>query len=431
MSDFSFMILLALFAGVLAGFCAFLIKLSVDLITRFLWHPLDSSGSNWLFLIYPVVGLLSAYAFQKYVARQNLTHGTDQIATRLKHRNYRFRPGMALSSIAGSALTLGFGGSAGDEGPSAYSGAVTATYVGRLFRVDSSLSRILIGCGAAAGIAAIFKAPLGGALFTLEVIGMPLTTMSVMALLTSCLVAALTTYILVGCTPDLTMLTGNLLDASSVGYIVLFGVLCGLYSLYYSYTGKCVSRLLSSVGNNWMKTILAGAFIAVAVFFFPSLYGPGYGSLNQLFDSDYSKITSYSIFATLGSAPWLLTAVATGIILCKGAVCSATNNGNGVAGDFAPTLFAGGFAGFVFAWTLNFAFGLNLPVSNFVYLGMAGVMAGVIKAPLMAIFLTAEMTCTFEFLLPATVVCILSYGVVHLLPIDMRRLKKRDAVKGL
>lgn len=423
MSDKSFVIFLSLLTGILAGFAAYLIKLGVDFLTKMLYVPLSPGTENWEFIVYPVVGFILVYAFQKYVARQNLAHGTEQIADRLKNKDYKFKRGSAISSIIGAVLTLGTGGSAGDEGPSAYSGAVVGSGIGRFFRVDSKVLSLLIGIGAGAGIAAIFKAPIGGMLFTLEVLGLELTTMTVLALITSCLVAALTTYILLGCTPDIILHYQNTLNSGSIVFVVLFGLFCGLYSMYYCYSGRQCANLLGRVKNNWVKSAVAGLSVAVMVFFFPTLYGPGYGALNKIINIDLTSVTQYSIFASIEESRLLIVIIAFGIIALKGMACYITNNGNGVAGDFAPTLFAGGFVGLFFAGGLNLIFDLNLSVSNFVFLGMAGVMAGIIRAPLMAIFLTAEMTCTFDFLLPATVVSILSYGVVNLAPVDSQRLK--------
>lgn len=427
LSNKSFAVFLAFITGILAGLFAYLIKLGVDFLTRLFFNSFSIGSSNYQFLFFPTIGILLAYAFQRYVAKQDLGNGTDQISDRLNKKKYYFKPGSALSAVIGATLTLGFGGSAGDEGPSAFSGAAAGNQVGKIFKVNPDTMRLLVACGAGAGIAAIFKAPIGGVLFTLEVLGVELTTLSVIALITSCLVAALTTYVLIGCTPDITMLYQNTLSNDNILYIGLFGLFCGLYSLYYRFTGNQCANILGKFKNNWMKSLIAGTIISIMLFLFPSLYGPGYYSLNEIINLRGAQIAQFSLFAGMADVKSVIVLMALGIILCKGIATYATNYGNGVAGEFAPALFAGGFVGFFYASGLNLLFGLDLSVSNFVYLGMAGALAGIIRAPLMAIFLTAEMTCTFDFLLPATIVSFLSYGLVHLTPNEITKFHQYSA----
>jgi len=273
---------------------------------------------------------------------------------------------------------------------------------------------MLVGCGAGAGIAAIFKAPVGGMLFTLEVLRMELTTMSILMLLSACIISALTAYVLSGCTIDLDYVNAVPFDTSTLPYVLLLGVFCGVYSLYYSGVMKRMDRFFAGLRNPWIKNILAGLSISILVFLFPAFYGEGYDIIGKVLNGAPQDIACYSLFYPAGADSLSLLVIVGCIVLFKSFITSATNSGGGVGGDFAPTLFAGSMAGLLFVMSLNMHFGTQLDSGNFAYYAMAGVMAGAIHAPLMAIFLTVEMTGQYNLLLPLTITAALSYGIVKL-----------------
>lgn len=403
---------LAMLIGVVTGAAAALLKAIIGMVTRSLHHFEPGSVPDWSMLLIPVVGIVLTGIYQRYILRRSISHGVDILVNDLADKKYRLSPKLMYAPMIASSLTLGFGGSAGSEGPIAYTGAAIGSNVGRVFRVDDRLLYILIGCGAGAGIAGIFKAPFGGALFTLEVLGMTLTTVSVIALLTSTISAALTAFVLSGCTMDITWTHNIAFDTKIILPVFVLGVFCGLYSVYYSLVMKRMQRSYEAVHNPWARNIVSGLVLAVSVFLFPALYGEGYDIIGQVINDGWQNSFGGSLSAGLVGGEWMLPAVLGGILVIKCFACSASNSGGGVAGDFAPTLFAGCIAGLFFSLTANNLFDLGLTPNLFAYIGMAGVMAGVIRAPLMAIFLTAEMCNGFDYLLPLVTVSLISYGMV-------------------
>lgn len=429
-SDTAFLFIVATLTGLLAGFGAFVLKRMIAGVSRLLTSELHQFSANWILLVIPLAGIILTGVFCRYILRINLTHGVKQLMTDLSRKVYRLRRALTYSPILASTITLGFGGSAGSEGPIAYTGAAIGSNMGRLFRFSPRMMMVIVGCGAGAGIAGIFKSPLGGALFTLEVLRMPLTTVSVMALLVAAVTAAMTAYVLSGCTLDIPFDQGLGFDPSLLPFVLLLGLFCGFYSLYYSYIMKSVGRFLGRLYNPWVKNITGGALLAVLVFLFPVLYGEGYGTVGKVINGDFSTLLNDSLFAGHSGA-WILILFAGCVSLVKCFATSATNNGGGVSGDFAPTLFAGCMAGFFFASLLNQLFGMHLPTSHFAYFAMAGVMAGAIRAPLMAIFLTCEMGAAYSFFLPLTLTAAVSFGVVRLFTADSYFSRRQDRDNGL
>lgn len=404
--------LLAVIIGLLTGAAAAALKWIIARITLLL-HPLElTSGPDWTMLAIPVVGILLTAMYQSYVIKTQISHGVDRLVNDLSLRRYDLSPRLTYAPIIASSLTLGFGGSAGSEGPIAYTGAAIGSNIGRIFKVSPEHLYILIACGAGAGIAGIFKASIGGALFTLEVLGMTLTTVSVIALLSSTITASLTAYVLSGFTIDLAWSHNIGFRSELVIPVVVLGVFCGIYSVYYSFVMKKLKHVFEAMRNPWMMNIFSGLILAVSLFLFPSLYGEGYGVVDKVINGNIDQPFFSSLLAGLSNSEWWLVIVLGGILIVKCFACCSSNSGGGVAGDFAPTLFAGCIAGLLFALLVNNLFGLALDRSVFAFIGMAGVMAGVIRAPLMAIFLTAEMCNGYDYLLPLVIVSLISYAMV-------------------
>ena len=429
-SDKAFLFILATVVGLLAGTGAFILKRLVAAVSKLLTSHFTTDGANWWLLVIPLAGIILTGIFCRYIMHANLSNGTDQLIHDLKNKMYKLKSYITFSPILASSITLGFGGSSGSEGPIAYTGAAIGSNLARVCRMSPHLMMIMLGCGAGAGIAGIFKSPLGGALFTLEVLRMPLTTLSVLVLLVTVVTAAMTAFALSGFTLDIPFDGGAGFDAGLFPYIILLGVFCGFYSLYYSYIMKKVAKFLSYLRNPWVKNVIAGAVLSGLVFLFPTLYGEGYATIGKIINGNFTTILNDSLFAG-GSGSWLLILVTGGTILAKCFATSVTNNGGGVSGNFAPTLFAGCMAGFFFASLLNTLFGLHLPVAHFAFYAMAGVMAGAIRAPLMAMFLTCEMGGAYAYFLPLMATAAISFGIVRLFTADSYFSHHLDRDNGL
>lgn len=428
--DTAFLFIVATATGLLAGTGAFILKRMIAGVSHLLTGHLHTDSANWALLLIPVAGIVLTGMFCRYVLHHNLAHGVKQLMKSLSKKVYRLRPDLTFTPMLASTLTLGFGGSAGSEGPIAYTGAAIGSNMGRLFRFSPRMMSIMVGCGAGAGIAGIFKSPLGGALFTLEVLKLPLTTTAVMVLMVTTVTAAMTAYALSGCTLDIPFDQGIGFDTSLIPFVLLLGVFCGFYSLYYSFIMKKVQQMLDLIKNPWVRNVCGGAMLALLVFLFPTLYGEGYETIGRVINGNFSTLLNDSLFAA-DSGMWALTLFTGATLMVKCFATAATNGGGGVSGDFAPTLFAGCMAGFFFASLLNELFGLHLPPAHFAYFAMAGVMAGAIRAPLMAIFLTCEMGAAYSYFLPLMLTAAISFGVVRLFTADSFFSRRLDRNNGL
>ncbi len=368
----------ATIVGMLTGAGTFFLRRGIAWMGDMLSVPLHPGGLNWIFIVYAVIAILGAVFYQKAVG-ENLADGTSQLRSRLADGNFKFRRNHLFSPLMGCLVTIGFGASAGAEGPCAFSGAAIGDRVARLMKFSPSATRILFGCGAAAGIAGIFKSPLGGVFFAIEVLRMEMSVIGMVSLTCASLSAFGVAYVLGGYTWNVRILTDMHFIPDHFGWIALLGIVCGFYSIYYSYTLSLASRFLRMLVE----------------------FGPFFRDLPRL--------------------P-LLLGIITAMLLLKGAVVGAVNSGGGVAGEFVPAIFAGCLLGFMFASVSNI-YGIGLPIENFALIGTAAVMAGTIKAPLMAIFIAAEVSDRYGFILGFMLAAGISYGIVmvHSLLISTRK----------
>ena len=407
------MFVMATIVGIGAGLSAALLKFLIGSVSRLLTAGYHAAEANWQFLIIPVAGILLTGIFVRYILKVDVANGTSKLIADVRKKFYRLNPRITYGSMIGSTLTLGFGGSAGSEGPIAYVGAGIGTTLGRLARFSPRLMKIMMGCGAGAGIAGIFKSPIGGALYTLEVLKMELSTTSVMAVITAAIVSALTAYSCSGFTVDLAFEGIHSFDSSLTLWYMLLGLMCGIYALYYSMVMARMQRVYDRISNPWLRNLSGGVILAAAVFMLPVLYGEGYSAMAKVLAGDSTVISGGSAFGFDATGTTLLLMLV-GILLLKSFASSAANSSGGVAGDFAPTLFAGCMAGFLFAAFFNFTGHTSLPVGDFAFVAMAGCMAGIVRAPFMALFLVVEMTGCYTLFLPAFIVTAISFGVVRL-----------------
>lgn len=423
--------LIAFVVGVTTGTAAHILKWLIATLSGAMTSMLNPGGFNPWLLAIPLAGILLTGIFCRYIIRTPLANGVERLMADIHSDHPDLPPRLTFAPVIASTLTLGMGGSAGSEGPIAYTGAAIGSNIGRICRLDSKALMLMVGCGAGAGIAGIFKAPIGGLLFTLEVLRLPMTTVSVIALLIACITASMTAYALSGCEFDITWFPTDGLDPHILGWMALMGVFCGLYAFYYSAVMKFIAGRLHGISNVWVRNILAGAILAALVALFPVLYGEGYNTVGRIINGDTTSILSYSLWNDNPAGPWTMLIVLAAIIMVKCFATSATNNGGGVAGDFAPTLFAGCIAGLFFAQAANILFAADLDTATFALVGMAAVMAGAIRAPLMAIFLVTEMVDAYTLFLPIVMASAISFAIVKCLtPGDfftIRHLRRADS----
>lgn len=411
----TFVIILALFVGIFAGSAALLLKSLIHAIANMLTSHMEISGGNYLYFIYPALGILITGIYVRYVVKDNISHGVTRVLYSISQNKSRLKPHNIYSSVTASSITIGFGGSVGAEGPIVYTGAAIGSNLGSMFRLSPRVLMIMVGCGAAAGIAGIFKAPIAGMLFTIEVLMLDLTTVSIMPLMIASITAATMAYIFTGYDVEFFFVQSEPFVTGRIPYVILLGVFCGLVSLYFTRAMNMMENFFKKISNPWKKTAIGGMILACLIFLFPPLYGEGYSSITQLLNGDPSSIVNGSIFYGDRENVWFILIFIAAIILMKVFATSATNGGGGVGGTFAPSLYVGCMAGFFFAYLLNnLGFDLDLSIKNFALMGMAGVMSAVMHAPLMAIFLTAELTGGYELFLPLLIVSVISYGTIKI-----------------
>ena len=414
LSQKQFIFLLSLLVGIGAAVAAQVLKTLIHFISTQLTAHFDVTSGNALFLLYPVVGILLTAVFIKFVVRDDIGHGVTKILYALSRKQGAIRSHNCWSSVVASALTIGFGGSVGAESPIVLTGSAIGSTLGRMFRLDHKTMMLLIGCGASGAVAGIFKAPIAGLMFTLEVLMVDLTMASLLPLLVSCLTATCITYALTGTDP---MFNFELLDPFTIERVpsaVLLGVCCGFVSLYFTRVMNSFEQVFGRLGNMLTKLALGGAVLAALIYFFPPLYGEGYDTISLLLDNSRSATDVMNNSLFYGRENTLLLFLGL-IILLKVFATTATNGGGGCGGTFAPSLFLGCLCGFVFStvWNNYDVLHVVVPTTNYALLGMAGVMSGVFHAPLTGVFLIAELTGGYDLFIPLMIVSVCSYLTIH------------------
>ena len=409
--------ILAFFIGIFASVAAYVLHFIIRQIQHLLTAGFDATTYNWLYLLFPVIGIYITSLFVKYVVKDNISHGITQVLYAISTKQSRLKAHNCWTSVISSAITIGFGGSVGAEAPIVLTGSAIGSNLGQLFKMDNKTLMLLVGCGASAAIAGIFKAPIAGLVFTLEVLMVDLSMAALLPILTSTVTATVFTYIFVGNRSLFDFTLDSAWNIDRIPASILLGLFCGMVSLYFiRMMSKCEGVFEQLKDYPFAKLFLGAILLSSLIFFFPSLYGEGYNSLNILLngntEADWNAVMNNSLFA--GSSGLLVVYIAL-VLLTKIFATSATNGAGGVGGTFAPSLFVGGFGGFLFArvWNMN-QVGTYIPEKNFTLLGMAGVMAGVMHAPLTGVFLIAELTGGYSLFLPLIMVSIVSVMVISI-----------------
>jgi len=401
------LIIIALVVGVLCGLAAVVLKLMVDNLAHFV-SGLSTGNWNFVYLVLPGLGMLVSFLLVRYVIKRDVGHGVTKVLLAVSKNESKIEPRQTWASLLTSAVTIGFGGSVGAEAPIVYTGAAIGSNMARLMKMSYKNMTILLGCGAAGAVAGIFKAPLAGVLFTLEILLFNISMTSILPLLLSSVSATVVSYIFLGQEPSF---AAKLLPFSmgNIPFYVILGFFCGAVSLYFTRTTLSLEDRIKNISNPYKRWILCAIGLGLLIFLFPPLYGEGYSSINLLLSGSDSLLDEFSVFSYLGDSPWVLLVFVTCILFFKVFAMTFTNAGGGVGGTFGPTLFIGGIAGFVMARFANLL-GFSVPEPNFVLVGMAGTMAGVMQAPLTAIFLIAEISGGYELLIPLILTSAISFA---------------------
>ena len=417
-SEKHLVLLLSFFVGAFSAAAAALLKSFIHFIQWFVESQLIAGGHTWWYLITPIIGITFSALFVKYIVRDDISHGITKILYAISQRKSIIKPHNMWSSIVGSGLTIGFGGSVGAEAPIVLTGAAIGSNLAKAFRLDQKTMMLMIGCGAAGAIGGIFKAPIAGLVFTLEVLMMDLTMTSVAPLLISSVTATAISYIATGAEPMFPLDINEPFLINRIPWYLVLGVVCGFVSLYFTRgMNKLEQWMKHAVRSTGSKIVVGGLTLSILIFLFPPLYGEGYDVIRQLINGDSLSAMQYSPLANgqwlTANGQWLIIAYFAAIILLKIVASVATNGGGGVGGIFAPSLFMGALVGFITARIMNIS-GLTVPETNFALVGMAGLMSGVMHAPLTGIFLIAELTGGYHLFMPLMIVSVISYLTIML-----------------
>ncbi len=428
MSERDVMIILSLFVGICCGLAAVLLKLSIEFIHHGLTSWFDNEAYNFLYLIYPGIGMLIAMLFVKYVVKDNIGHGVTKVLTAVSKNESKIRSHNMWSSMVASSVTIGFGGSVGAEAPIVYTGAAIGSNVARYMGLSYKNMTILLGCGAAGAVAGIFKAPLAGVLFTLEILLFNISMTSILPLLLSTISATVIAYICFGDAPAFEC-TLSPFAMGNMPYYLILGLFSAACSVYFTRMTLWLEDKIKSIKRPYVRWAVAASCLGLLIFLFPPLFGEGYDYLHELLNGGTINLDGETVLAFFLRKAWLVPVFFMLVLLLKVFSMSFTNAGGGVGGTFGPTLFIGAIAGFVVSRTINLiAGGALVPEQNFVLVGMAGLMAGVMQAPMTAIFLIADMTGGYELLIPLILTSTVSYAVTRAIEpysIYTKRIAKR------
>lgn len=410
------LLILSLVVGICSGLAAVLLTTMVEHIRAFLTSWIRGGTDNILFFIYPGVGMLVSLLLLRFVIKDKIGHGVTKVLVAVSKNESRIRPHNIWSSILTSSLTIGFGGSVGAEAPIVYTGAAIGSNVAKSLGMSYRSMTILLGCGAAGAVAGIFKAPLAGVLFTLEILLFNISMTSMMPLLLSTVSATVVSYLFLGHSLPFEC-TISPFRMENIPFYLMLGIFCGLCSLYFLRMTLSLEDKLAKVKSAYLKWFFCAVVLGLLIFLFPPLYGEGYGDLFPLLNGLEVSYDGKTILSGMLHKPWLVPVFFVLVMLLKVFTMTLTNSGGGVGGTFGPTLFVGAISGFVLARVINLVLAgssFTVPEQNFVLVGMAGLMAGVMQAPMTAIFLIAEITGGYELLLPLIITATISFGTIRI-----------------
>lgn len=411
-SNRNFLIILSVLVGIICAIAAVLLKGMVHYIESFLRDGINFPYKSTLYFIFPVIGILLTVWFVKRFLGGHLGRGISPILFIISRKGSKVERHKTWSHLVSSAITAGFGGSAGLEAPIVVSGAAIGSNAGQLLHLNYRERTLLLGCGAAAGIAAVFNCPIAGVIFAFEVLLEGFTVSSFIPLLISAATAAVVSRILYS--GQLFYLITDGYQMGSLPFYVLLGILCGMLSAYMTRMTLRIEGKFESYKKHFPKALAGGSMLGLLIFMMPALYGEGYSTIQNLFNSDHSNLTASFIFSDLTENTWIVLGACITILLLKVVATSLTLGAGGNGGIFAPSLFTGSVLGYTLAYGVNQTQLFTLPSANFVACGMAGILSGVVHAPLTAIFLIAEITGGYSLFVPLMVVSAMSYFIARI-----------------
>ena len=404
----NFILILSFVIGIFAAITSFLLKSTIHLIKYLLTESFSRYDVNYWYLVFPVIGILITSLFVRHIVKDDISHGITRILYAISQRKSILKLHNIWTSLVGSSITIGFGGSVGAEAPIVLTGAAIGSNLGNFFKMDQKTLMLLVGCGAAGAIGGIFKAPIAGLVFTLEVLMLDMTLTAIIPLLISSVTATALSYIFSGSEFTFQFTHYEAFSIHRIPYLILLGVVCGLVSLYFTRGMNKIEGAFRRLKNPYSKLAIGGSILSLLIFIFPPLYGEGYETIIKLLNGHSESVLNQSFFLGLGNSPWVLIIYLVLIVFFKIFASASTTASGGVGGIFAPSLFIGCLTGFVVAKTLNI-FGIHIPLENFALAGMSGLMSGVMHAPLTGIFLIAELTGGYNLFMTLMIVSTVSY----------------------
>jgi CIC family chloride channel protein len=433
MSTQTFILILSGVIGVLSGLAAVILIELVRGIQHFLTEDFYTEYANFMYIVYPLIGISAAYLVGRYLFKDLGGHGIPDVLFNISKNKSLIPRVKTYSRVITSALTVGFGGSVGLEAPMVVTGSAIGSNIGSIMHLNAKKRTLLIGCGAAGAISAVFGAPIGAVIFAIEVILMEISTASFIPLLIASVMGSLTSMILIG---DESLFNFNLQDsftAAHMPYYLLLGIFCGLVSLYFSRMIRSTEKAMADLGSQSLRLLYGGAFLGFMIFFFPPIYGEGYATLNLLIEGNSDQLLNKSPFFSSIDNPYFVLIFLGFIILLKPIASAITIGAGGSGGIFAPSLYVGGILGFGFAYAKNMmGFHIPLPLAHFTLVAMCGLMSGVQHAPLSAIFLIAEITGGYELFVPLMFVSAISYITTSYFQKDsLYKIQLKDQGKSL
>ena len=405
--------ILSLVVGLLSALAAAILKNAIHYTHLFLTQGIRHDSGGYLYLAYPVLGMLITLLFVKFVVKEKIGHGISRILYAISKKKSHIRTHNTWTSLIASTITIGFGGSVGAEAPIVLTGSSIGSFIGRFFKMNYRNVNLMIGCGAAGAISGIFKAPIAGIVFTLEILMLDLTTSSIVPLLISSVTAATVAYFLMG---DKVLFTFSVKESfiiTNIPWYIVLGLTCGLISHYFSWMTLKLESGYEKIKNDYVRLGIGGIVLGLLIYIFPPFFGEGYDTIMALLQGNTDIVTGSSLFGQINNNTWTIITFMICLIFLKVVATSSTNGAGGVGGIFAPTLFIGGVTGYVVANLLNRFVNISLPDNRFVLVGMAGMMAGVMHAPLTAIFLIAEITGGYDLLIPLIITSTIAYITIR------------------